>query len=74
MASSIWWLQTSARTFSPGFCENGFAVVTTRLGNGDGTFGHALNSFAGNGLANSVAVGDFNHDGKPDLGVLRACV
>ncbi len=58
----------------PGFCENGFATVTARLGNGNGTFGRAVNSLAGNGLAFSMVVGDFNHDGKPDLGVASLCV
>jgi len=53
-------------------CFNG--SVTARLGNGDGTFRHALISNAGNGAANSVVVGDFNHDGKPDLGVASLCV
>src|SRR5438874_3309281 len=48
--------------------------VVARLGNGDGTFRRALVSFAGNGAPNSMVVGDFNHDGKPDLGVASLCV
>ena len=60
--------------FFPGSCQNGFATVTARSGNGDGTFGRALNSSAGNGAAFSMVVGDFNHDGKPDLGVASLCV
>jgi hypothetical protein len=38
------------------------------LGNGDGTFSGPVHSAAGIG-ANSVSVGDFNGDGKPDLAV-----
>jgi hypothetical protein len=38
------------------------------LGNGDGTFQTAQN-FATGGFAVSIAVGDFNGDGKPDLAV-----
>jgi hypothetical protein len=53
-------------------CFNG--SVTARLGNGDGTFGDALISYAGHAAANSVVVGDFNHDGTPDLGVASLCV
>jgi len=57
------------------FCSNDdHGSVTARLGNGDGTFRGALISNAGNGAAFSVAVGDFNHDGKPDLGVASLCV
>ena len=38
------------------------------LGNGDGTFQAAVNYAAGS-RPYSVAVGDFNGDGKPDLAV-----
>ena len=48
-------------------------TVTARLGKGDGTFGGALISNAGNGAPFSVAVGDFNRDGKPDLGLASIC-
>ncbi len=46
--------------------------VSVLLGNGDGSFQPAvttalLNSGAGNGNAQSVAVGDFNGDGLPDV-------
>ena len=41
--------------------------VSVLLGNGDGTFQAAVD-FGGGGV--SVAVGDFNGDGKPDLAVL----
>ena len=40
--------------------------VSVLLGNGDGTFGPALNNPVGN-APYSVAVGDFNNDGIPDL-------
>ena len=42
--------------------------VTVLLGNGDGTFQTAL-AFAAGDIPQSVAVGDFNGDGKPDLAV-----
>jgi hypothetical protein len=41
-------------------------VVTVLLGNGDGTFRNALTYGAGSAPA-SLAVGDLNGDGKPDL-------
>ena len=40
--------------------------VSVLLGNGDGTFQPAVNYRAGS-QPFSVAVGDFNGDGKPDL-------
>src|SRR5262249_61669610 len=42
---------------------NGASVL---LGNGNGTFQSATNYNVG-GSAASLAVGDFNHDGKPDI-------
>jgi len=42
--------------------------VSVLLGNGDGTFQPAVNYAVGQGLS-SVAVGDFNGDGKADLAV-----
>jgi hypothetical protein len=42
--------------------------VSVLLGNGDGSFQAAIDSEAGYG-PNSLAVGDFNGDGIPDLGV-----
>ena len=41
-------------------------TVSVLLGNGDGTFQAAQNFLAGQGVA-SVAVGDFDGDGRPDL-------
>src|SRR5438445_3188752 len=43
-------------------------TVSVLLGNGDGTFQSAL-SFAAGTDAASVAVGDLNGDGRPDLAV-----
>jgi len=52
-------------------CQNG--AVSVLLGNGDGTF-QAAQSFASAGyLTNSVAVGDFNEDGNPDLVLTSQC-
>jgi hypothetical protein len=44
------------------------AGVSVLLGQGDGTFQTAVH-YAAEGLPVSVAVGDFNGDGKPDLAV-----
>ena len=57
-------------------CQSGSActgTVTILLGNGDGTF-QAPPSYASGGYdADSVAVGDLNRDGKPDLVVANLC-
>ena len=45
-----------------------FTTVSIALGNGDGTFQTVMNFLAGN-LLTSIAAGDFNGDGKPDLAV-----
>jgi hypothetical protein len=50
-----------------GYYGNG-QTVSVLLGNGDGTF-QAAQSFPAGTAPNSVAVGDFNGDGKPDLAV-----
>jgi len=49
----------------------GSTNVAVLLGNGDGTFQSAVDYAAGANL-NSVAVGDFNGDGKADLVVAAA--
>jgi hypothetical protein len=45
--------------------------VSVLVGNGDGTF-QAARNFAAGSAANSVAVGDFNGDGRQDLVVTNA--
>ena len=42
-------------------------VVGVLPGNGDGTFGASVNTNVANG--GFLAIGDFNHDGRPDLAV-----
>jgi hypothetical protein len=48
-------------------CPHG--VVGVLLGNGDGTFQTAVTYDSGGSIAWSLAVGDFNGDGKPDVAV-----
>ena len=45
----------------------GDGIISVLLGNGDGTFRPAVTYDSGGISATSVAVGDINHDGKPDL-------
>jgi len=45
--------------------------VTVLLGNGDGTFQSGIDSQSGSCNA-AFAVGDFNHDGKPDLAMANS--
>jgi serine/threonine protein kinase len=55
----------------------GSNTISVLLGNGDGTFRAAVNYSAGGGdrpAPRSVAVGDFNGDGKPDLAVVSDTV
>jgi len=47
--------------------------VSVLLGNGDGTFQPAVSYSSGGERAESIAVGDVNGDGKPDLLVLNLC-
>src|SRR5438445_3782283 len=53
---------------TPPASSGSFSVL---LGNGDGTFQSAVNYDAGTNPV-SVAVGDFNGDGKPDLAVVNS--
>lgn len=42
--------------------------VSALIGNGDGTFQKAIDSYCGS-MPAAIAVGDFNRDGKPDVAV-----
>src|SRR5207249_10317895 len=56
---------------NPGYRVSDPGGISVLLGNGDGTF-HAAKSFAAGTAPSSVAVGDFNGDGNPDLAVANA--
>lgn len=51
----------------PGNLRNFAGEVSWLLGNGDGTFRAAQHSKTGGQLSYSIAVGDLNGDGRPDL-------
>jgi hypothetical protein len=48
-------------------CSSEVGPVGVLLGHGDGTFGSVLKYSPGGTASNSVALGDFNGDGKPDI-------
>jgi uncharacterized membrane protein len=63
-------LAISNPCYNPGNCQPD-GVVGVLLGNGDGTFVQGEIYDSGGALAYSVAVGDVNRDGKPDLVVMN---
>jgi hypothetical protein len=50
-------------------CLDGIGVVGVLLGNGDGTFQAPVKFSSGDYESFSVAIGDLNGDGRPDLAV-----
>ena len=54
------------------YCQNG--SVSVLMGNGDGTFQSAQSFASGGYETNSVAIGDFNGDGNPDLALTSQCL
>jgi hypothetical protein len=50
----------------------GCDCIVVFLGNGDGTFQSAINTPILDVVPNELAVGDFDHDGKPDVAVTGA--
>lgn len=59
-------------------CASGFtclyeSVISVMLGNGDGTFQTAVNYQSGGVQPTSIAIGDVNNDGNPDIVVANLC-
>jgi hypothetical protein len=53
-------------------CDNG-GGISVLMGNGDGTFKAAVSYSSGGIQPNSVAIGDVNGDGHPDVAVANYC-
>ncbi len=58
---------------SSSYCGSGYGSVTILIGNGDGSFQDPVPYATGTYQPMSVATGDFNGDGVPDLVVASQC-
>ena len=64
MATLIWWFRTRR---TPRFWRALWGAFLVLLGNGDGTFTNVPGAGSEQPSATSIAIADFNGDGKPDL-------
>ncbi len=59
--------------YGPSAGGSSAGVLSLLLGNGDGTFQPAATFGTGGDFTASVAAGDFNQDGQPDVAVINQC-
>ena len=68
-----WWVISTRMAFSIWlYPSDGGSYVAILQGNGDGTFKPFTTAYTGASQVGSVAIGDFNGDGYPDLATTSA--